>query len=77
MKPYKLKCKLQYNLFTPIRNDGRPELGKSYFVVDVKKVELKNTDKSFFAFKLKEFEDNEVIQWFSEECFDTSKQKIV
>jgi hypothetical protein len=77
MKTYKLKCKLQYNLLTLINNDERPELDKSYTVIDVKKVEIKNTNNSFFAFKLKEFENNEVIQWFSEGYFDVSKNKIV
>lgn len=77
MKPYKLKCKLQYNLFTPIANDERPELGKSYTAIDVKKVEIKDTGKSFFAFKFKEFEHNEICQWFPEDLFDLGKNKIV
>ena len=77
MKPYKLKCKLQHNLIQNIRNDERPELNKSYSVIDVKKVEIKDTDKSFFAFKFKEFEHNEICQWFPEDLFDLGKNKIV
>jgi hypothetical protein len=76
MKPYKLKCKLQHNFIQNTNNDERPELGKSYSVIDVKKIEIKNTNKSFFAFKFKEFEHNEICQWFPEDLFDLGKNKI-
>jgi len=77
MKTFKIKCKLQHNFIQDIANDERPELGKTYNVLEVKKVELKNTKKSFFSFKLREMMHNEICQWFPEDLFDLGKTKIV
>jgi len=77
MKTFKIKCKLQHHFIKDVGNDERPELGKSYTVLEVKKVELKNTKTSFFAFKLREMIDNEFFTWFPQELFDLGKTKIV
>jgi len=77
MKTFKIKCKLQHNFIQDIANDERPELGRNYTVLEVKKVEIKNTKTSFFAFKLREMQDNEICNWFPEDLFDLGKTKIV
>ena len=77
MKTFKIKCKLQHHFIKDVGNDERPELGKTYNVLEVKKVELKNTKISFFSFKLRETMHNEICNWFPEDLFDLGKTKIV
>ncbi len=67
---------MPYTLPRHLDTDKLPKEGEIYTVIGIKKLRIKNKNNEYLSFKIKEFNNNKYLQWFSSTAFEFDKDKI-